>query len=150
MQDLENDSLTPSTLPSEAFDTSHLSKVALKEEKTIEDHPELILLPETPTALPPALTLTLKTQIFYFSPASISALKELASPKNSTRHQNKYSSVSANAAISALVWRSVMAVTYAHQLPVLESISMFTSPLNARKRMDSPLESDLMASAWCF
>ena len=150
MQDLKNNSLKPSTLPAEAFDTSRLSKVALKEGKIIEDHPEFILLPERPTDLPPALTLTLKTQIFRFPPASISALKEIASPKKSTDHQNKCSWVSANAAISALVWRSVMAATYAHQLPIPESMSMFTSPLNARKRMDPPLEPELMASAWCF
>ncbi len=150
VQDPRTLSVDPYILSADAFDKSSLSKISPAKEKTVKDHPEFLLLPEMPTALPPILTRTLKTQTFYLSPASISALKELASPKNSASAQTEYSWVSTNTAISALVWRSVIAATYAHEFPITDSVSQFSSPLNARKRMDPPLAPDLVASAWCF
>ena len=150
VQDQNNNGLNPSNLQADAFDKSRLSKDTSKNGRKLEDHPEFILLPDTPVELPPALTQALKTQIFYFSPTSISALKELASPENSAKAQNKYSWTSTYVAVSALVWRSVMAATYAHQLPVTDSVCIFTSPLNARPRMDPPLTPDFIASAFCF
>ena len=137
-------------LSADAFDKSRLSKVSLSEGRTIKDHPEFLLLPETPTALPPGLAKTVKTQIFYMSPASIPALKQLASPSNSTNNQSGYTWISTNTAISALVWKSIMTATYAHQLPVTDTVCRFTSPLDVRKRMNPPLSPDLLASAWCF
>ena len=139
-----------STLSVAAFDKSRLSKVSVTRKVTIKDHPEFLLLPEVPTSLPPALTQTLKTQIFHISPASVSALKEIASPKNASSPQTEYSWISTHTAISALIWRSVMVATYAHEHPIPESVSIFASPLNARKRMEPPLAPDLVASAWCF
>lgn len=132
IQEPQKKSLDSYTLAADAFDKSRLSKSSPNEGGTIDSHPEFLLLPETPTSLPSGLTLTLKTQIFYLSPTSISALKELASPKNSAKTQSGHTWISTNTAISALVWKSVMAATYAHQLPVaftdvLKTCSMMTS-----------------------
>ena len=143
-------SLASHTLIADAFDKARLSKSSLNKGGTIDSHPEFLLLPEMPTSLPPGLTQTLKTQIFYLSPASISALKELASPKHSANTQSGHTWSSTNTAISALIWKSIMVATYAHQLPVTDTVCRFTSPLDARKRMDPPLSPILVASAWCF
>lgn len=43
-----------------------------------------------------------------------------------------------------------MAATYAHKQIAPDSVSLFSSPLNARKRMNPPLAPDLLTSAWCF
>lgn len=150
IQDPNKQSFDNFTLSSGAFDGLRLSKVSCAEGGTIDHHPEFLLLPEAPTALPPALTQSLKAQIFHISPDSISALKELASPENSAFPQTEHSWISTNTAISALIWRSIMAATYVHECPIPESVSIFSSPLNARKRMDPPLAPDLLASAWCF
>ncbi|CAF9931337.1 MAG: hypothetical protein ALECFALPRED_004981 [Alectoria fallacina] len=150
IQDPDIKSLDPFTLSASAFDRSRLSKVSGAKGGRLEDHPEFLLLPEVPTALPPGLTRTLRTQIFHFSPDSISALKEVTSPSNSSSPQTVYSWISTNTAISALVWRSIMAATYAHENPIADSVSIFSSPLNARKRMDPPLAPDLLASVWGF
>lgn len=150
IQEPQKTSLDSYTLAADAFDKSRLSKSSPNEGGTIDSHPEFLLLPETPTSLPSGLTLTLKTQIFYLSPTSISALKELASPKNSAKTQSGHTWISTNTAISALVWKSVMAATYAHQLPVTDNVCRFTSPLDARKRMEPPLAPNLVAGAWCF
>ena len=83
IQDSSQQSFDNSILSSGAFDEMRLSKVSCAEGGTIDHRPEFLLLPEAPTALPPALTQTLKAQIFHISPDSISALKELASPENS-------------------------------------------------------------------
>ena len=117
---------------------------------SIEDHPEFLLLPDVPTSLPPAATRTLKTEIFHISPASASTLKDIASPKNASSPQTEYSWISTHTAISALIWRSVMVATYAHEPPIPDSVSIFASPFNARKRMEPPLAPDLLASAYCF
>ena len=144
-------SINSRTLSAAAFDNSRLSKVSGAEKRgSPEDHPEFLLLPEAPTALPPVMALTLKTQIFKISPPSISALKDLASPTNCLSPQKEYSWISTHTAVSALIWRSIMAATYAHEHPITDSLSIFALPLNARKRMDPPLPPDLLACAWCF
>ena len=139
-----------STLSVGAFDKSRLSKVSISKEVSIKDHPEFLLLPKVPASPPPAATRALKTQIFHISPASVSTLKDVASPKNASSPQVEYSWISTHTAISALIWRSVMIATYAHEQPIPDSVSIFASPLDARKRMEPPLASDLLASAWCF
>ncbi|KAM0797532.1 transferase family-domain-containing protein [Usnea florida] len=139
-----------STLSGAAFDKSRLSKVSANREVSIKDHPEFLLLPEVPTSPPPAATRTVKTEIFHISPASVSALKDIASPKNASSPQTEYSWISTHTAISALIWQSVMIATYAHEHPIPDSVSIFSSPLNARKQMEPPLAPDLFASAWCF
>lgn len=151
IQDPENNILDVSTLSSETFDKSRLSAVSSAQGVSINDHPEFILLPKTPTASPPpASTPPLTTQIFYFSPASISALKDLTSPKNTSSPSTKYSWISTNTAISALTWRSIMAARFAHQHPISDSQSVFCTAINARTRMIPPLSPDLLASAFCF
>ena len=139
-----------SPLSAAAFDKSSLSKVSVTRKAGIKDHPEFLLLPEVPTSPPPALTQTLKTEIFHISPASVSALKDIASPKYTSSPQTEYSWISTHTAISALIWRSVMVATYAYEHPIPDSVSIFASPLNARNRMKPPLAPDLIASAWCF
>ena len=138
------------SLSAEAFDTSRLSKTSSVGRVSVDDHPEFMLLPETATTLPPALTQTIMTQIFHISSTSISALKEVADPRHSSSPQSEYSWVSTNIAVSALVWRSIMVATYAHEHPVTDSVSSFCSPVDARRRVDPRLANDLLASAWCF
>ena len=150
LQDPEDKDHKVSTLSVAAFDKSRLSKVSVNRDVSIKDHPEFLLLPDVPTSPPPAATRTVKTEIFHISPASVSALKDIASPKNASSPQTEYIWVSTHTAISALIWRSVMIATYAHEHPIPDSVSIFSSPLNARKRMEPPLASDLLASAWCF
>ncbi len=58
--------------------------------------------------------------------------------------------MSINIAVSALVWRSIIAATCAHERPIPDSVSMFSSPLNACKRMNPSLIPDPLARAWCF
>ena len=139
-----------STLFAAAFDKSRLSKVSVNKKVSIKDHPEFLLLPEVPTSPPPAATQTLKTEIFHISPTSMSDLKDIASPKNASSPQKEYTWISTHTAISALIWQSVIAATYAHESPISDSVSIFASPLNARIRMEPPLAPDLLASAWCF
>ena len=139
-----------STLSAAAFDKSRLSKVSVDKKVPIEDHPEFLLLPEAPTPPPPAATQVLKTEIFHISAESASALKDLASPKNASSPQTKYSWFSTHTATDALIWQSVMNATYTHVHPVPDKVSIFASPLNARNRMEPPLAPDLFASAWCF
>ena len=150
LQDPEDKDHKVSTLSGAAFDKSRLSKVSANREVSIEDHPEFLLLPEAPISPPPAATQMLKTQIFHISPASVSILKDISSPKNVSSPQTEYKWFSTHTTISALIWQSVMAATYAHEHPIPDSVSIFASPLNARNRMEPPLAPDLLASAWCF
>ena len=150
LQDPEDKDHKVSTLSGAAFDKSRLSKVSANREVSIKDHPEFLLLPEVPTSPPPAATRTLKTEIFHISPASVSTLKNIASPKNASSPETEYSWISAHTAISALIWRSVMVATYAHEHPIPDSVSIFASSMNARNRIEPPLVPDLLASAYCF
>ena len=150
LQDPEDKDHKVSTLSGAAFDKSRLSKVSANRDVSIKDHPEFLLLPDVPTSPPPAATRTVKTEIFYISPASVSALKDIASPRNASSPKTEYSWISTHTAISALIWQSIMIATYSHEQPIPDSVSIFSSPLNARKRMEPPLAPDLLASAWCF
>ena len=138
------------TLSPNIFDTSRLSASGVFKEATIADHPELIILPEKPTEMPPIMTKVIGTQIFHFTPSALANLKEAASPRNASYQQMDYTWTSSNIALSALVWRSIMIATYHNEKPAPGAVSTFCSPLNACKRMDPALEPDLVASAWCF
>lgn len=43
-----------------------------------------------------------------------------------------------------------MAATYPHEILIPESVSVFCSALNARKTMEPPLPTDVVASTLCF
>lgn len=78
----------------------------------LEDHPEYVLLPFTPTEMPPSmLTTTHRAQIFYFSPESLAKLKKEANPANATEPSDQ-KWISTNDAICALIWRSIMAAQF--------------------------------------
>lgn len=98
----------------------------------IEDHPEWTILPFTPTSPPPKLiSPNHRGQIFYFSEASLESLKAEASPANATgSHDQQW--VSTNDALSALLWRTVMAVQ--NPLETLEGdpTSVFNIAIDAR------------------
>jgi hypothetical protein len=83
----------------------------------LEDHPEYILLPFTPTEMPPKmLTTTHRAQIFYFSPESLVKLKKEADPSNATELSDQ-KWISTNDAICALIWRAIMAAQFPLKSP---------------------------------
>jgi hypothetical protein len=77
----------------------------------LEDHPEYSLLPFTPPGAPPKMTSpSHRGHVFYFSPAALAALKAEASPANATGPTDGQTWISTNDALTALLWRTVMAV----------------------------------------
>ncbi|KAK3303536.1 trichothecene 3-o-acetyltransferase [Chaetomium strumarium] len=82
-----------------------------------EDHPEYTLLPFTPQGPPRKMTSpSHRGHIFYFSPAALAALKAEASPAKATRptDDSETTWISTNDALTALLWRTVMAVQQPH------------------------------------
>ncbi|KAL4913545.1 hypothetical protein BDW62DRAFT_214113 [Aspergillus aurantiobrunneus] len=77
----------------------------------LEDHPEYTLLAFTPAGAPPKmLSPSHRGQVFYFSSESLAALKAESLPAHATEPSDQ-SWISTNNALSALVWRTVMART---------------------------------------
>lgn len=108
----------------------------------LEDHPEYTLLPFTPRGAPPKmLSPSHRGQVFYFSPAALAALKAEAAPANATQQPTGQDWISTNDALSALVWRTVMAV----QNPVDklgdddDPVSVFNIAIDGRRRTDPPV-----------
>ncbi|KAJ5317877.1 Transferase [Penicillium antarcticum] len=113
----------------------------------IEDHPEYTLLPFTPPGAPPKMLSTKhRGQIFYFSPESLQALKAEASPSN-TMEETGQMWISTNDALSALLWRTVMAVQ--SPLDTLEGdpVSVFNVAIDGRQRTDPKVHPDTLG---CF
>ncbi|GIK00978.1 hypothetical protein Aspvir_005008 [Aspergillus viridinutans] len=107
-QGFEGESLN---LPKEIWgDRERVRKPSGRNAGNIKDHPEWAILPFTPTSPPPKMmSPNLRGQIFYFSKDSLEGLKEEASPANATEsHDQQW--ISTNDALSALLWRTVMAV----------------------------------------
>jgi hypothetical protein len=132
----------PLDLPSAIFsDRERLMSPSSGHAGNVEDHPEYMLLPFTPQGAPPKmLSKDHCGQVFYFSREALQALKEEASPKNATQ-PSEQTWISTNDALSALLWRTVMAV----QNPV-ESLpegdnpqSVFNIAIDTRRRTDPPL-----------
>ncbi|KAL4756686.1 transferase family-domain-containing protein [Aspergillus foveolatus] len=112
-----------------------------------EDHPEYTLLPFTPPGAPPKMTSpSHRGQVFYFSKESLAALKAEASPANATQPSDQ-SWVSTNDALSALVWRTVMAVQ--SPLTTLEGdpVSIFNIAIDGRARTSPKVHPDTLG---CF
>lgn len=140
----------PLDLPSAIFtDRERLMKPSGDHAGAFEDHPEYTLLPFTPPGAPPKMLSTdHRGQVFYFSREALQALKEEASPSKATQ-PSEQTWISTNDALSALLWRTVMAV----QNPV-ESLpadgdpqSVFNIAIDARLRTDPPVHPQTLG---CF
>ncbi|OJJ97389.1 hypothetical protein ASPACDRAFT_53627 [Aspergillus aculeatus ATCC 16872] len=103
--------VAPIQLPDAVWkDREQVTKPSGRNAGELEHHPEYTLLPFTPSGAPPKMTsLNHRGQVFYFSPDSLAALKVEASPGNATEPSDQ-KWISTNDALSALLWRTVMAV----------------------------------------
>lgn len=85
-------------------------------------------------------------QVFYFSPSALAALKSEASP-NATSDASK-SWISTNDALSALLWRTVMAIQNpVETLGEADPVSSFAIAIDGRLRTDPPVHPRTMG---CF
>lgn len=107
----------------------------------------------TPQGMPPKMVSdTHRGQVFYFSPESLAALKAEASPDNASKAPQAATSdstspqwISTNDAVSALLWRTVMAA----QNPIAsldalaesetDPMSTFAIAIDGRTRTDPPV-----------
>ncbi|RDW67450.1 uncharacterized protein DSM5745_09316 [Aspergillus mulundensis] len=113
----------------------------------IEDHPEYTLLPFTPQGAPPKmLSQSHRGQVFYFSKESLAALKAEASPANATQPTDQ-SWVSTNDALSALLWRTVMAVQSPLETLEGDPVSTFNIAIDGRARTSPKVHPDTLG---CF
>ncbi|KAF9872957.1 enoyl- hydratase isomerase family [Colletotrichum karsti] len=112
-----------------------------------EDHPEYTILPFTPQGAPPKmLSEEHRGQVFYFSPESLARLKAEASPQNATE-PSKQAWISTNDALSALLWRTVMAVQSPLETLEGDPVSVFNIAIDGRLRTDPPVHPDTIG---CF
>ncbi|KAH7177026.1 transferase family-domain-containing protein [Dactylonectria macrodidyma] len=112
-----------------------------------EDHPEYLCIPFVPEGAPPKMkSPDHRGQVFYFSPESLKALKAEASPSNASE-QSEQTWISTNDALSALLWRTVMAVQ--NPLETLEGdpVSVFNIAIDGRLRTDPPVHPNTLG---CF
>ncbi|KAJ5747737.1 uncharacterized protein N7511_009433 [Penicillium nucicola] len=126
-------------------DREALMKPAGHNKGRLENHPEYTLVDVLPASGPPpkATDPNQRTQLFYFSPESLQALKEEASPKNSTELSDQ-KWISTNDAVSALLWRSVQ--TIRNPLDTLEGdpISVLSISMDGRSRMEPKIHPDTL------
>ena len=143
-----NQGATVNALPPQVFDKTPLFSHPARKASTIQDHPEFILLHEHPPSPPPSFTKRIDGQLFHFSAQSTAALKDRANPRNCSTPQSQ-DWVSTDAALSALIWRSVVSAACKSQgIEVKSTLSGFCSGINARGRFDPPLPRDFVGSAW--
>ncbi|CAG7944375.1 unnamed protein product [Penicillium salamii] len=128
-------------------DREQLMKPSGKNHGRLEDHPEYTLLPFTPTGAPPKmLSPHHRGQVFRFSPESLKALKADASPANASEPSDQ-EWISTNDAVSALIWRTVMAVQSPMELLEGDPVSNFGISINGRQRMSPKIHPD---TSGCF
>lgn len=128
-------------------DREQVTKSSGRNAGKLEDHPEYILLPFTPTEAPPKmLSSSHRGQIFYFSPESLAALKAEASPANATEPSDQ-NWLSTNDALSALLWRTVMAVQSPLETLEGDPVSVFNIAIDGRQRTDPKVHKDTLG---CF
>lgn len=91
--------------------------------------------------MPPGLTSdTHRGQVFYLSPEALVALKKDASPANTTHSDESTPKwISTNDAVSALLWRTVMAVQHPIETLASDPISAFAIAIDGRIRTDPPV-----------
>ncbi|KAJ5122434.1 Catabolic 3-dehydroquinase [Penicillium atrosanguineum] len=129
------------------MDRETVMKPSGRNSGALENHPEYTLLPFTPTEAPPKMiSPNHRGQIFYFSPESLSALKADASPANTTEPSDQQW-VSTNDALSALLWRTVMAVQWPLETLEGDPISTFNIAIDGRLRTDPKVHPDTLG---CF
>ncbi|KAI1759530.1 transferase family-domain-containing protein [Hypoxylon sp. FL1150] len=105
----------------------------------VEDHPEVVVLPFTPEGAPPKMVSKEHVgQVFYFSPENLKKLKADASPANTTE-PTEVTYISTNDAISALMWRSVMAAQFPVEELKDDPTSIFNIAIDGRMRTDPPV-----------
>ncbi|KAL1997859.1 hypothetical protein VTN02DRAFT_551 [Thermoascus thermophilus] len=140
----------PVRLPDAIFtDRERVMRPSGRSSGSLDDHPEYTLLPSTPRGAPPKmLSPDHRGQVFYFSPAALAALKAEASPVNATEPSDQ-PWISTNDALSALLWRTVMAV----QSPLdslqgdPDPVSVFNIAIDGRRRTDPPVHPSTLG---CF
>ncbi|KAL4936956.1 hypothetical protein BDV06DRAFT_232905 [Aspergillus oleicola] len=115
-------------------DRRHVVRPSGRNAGKLEDHPEYTLLPFTPPGAPPKMmSLSHRGLVFYFSPESLAALKTEASPANATEPSDQ-TWISTNDALSALLWRTVMAVQSPLETLEGDPISVFNVAVDGRQR----------------
>ncbi|KAK7739764.1 hypothetical protein SLS53_005734 [Cytospora paraplurivora] len=120
-EEIEN----PIELPEKIFtDREQVKKASGRNAGRVEDHPEYLVLP-----------------FFHFTPEALAALKAEASPRNATNPSPtdpKY--ISTNDALSALLWRTVMAVQNPiESLGDADPVSAFAIAIDGRMRTNPPV-----------
>ncbi|KAF2089746.1 hypothetical protein K490DRAFT_36988 [Saccharata proteae CBS 121410] len=109
----------------------------------VEDHPEYLAIPFTPTGPPEKLLSPIHHgHVFYISPSNLAALKAEASPQNANLYPNLAPFVSTNDAICALVWRTVMRAQHPDAVNASPESDTRTSlcaiSLDGRRRLSPP------------
>lgn len=151
VQDPSSQGQASSRLSGDIYNKSRLHESGPEHKGLLADHPEYTFLPEVPTGPPPFATIPLKVEVFYISPASLKALKAAATPSGKTEtHAKKPMWVSTNDAVSALIWRSLMVVTYEGTDYKDEPLSCCQVAVNGRPKMDPPLAADYFGCALTF
>jgi hypothetical protein len=85
-------------------------------------------------------------QVFYFSPESLAALKAEASPSNATEPSDQ-KWISTNDALSALLWRTVMAVQSPLESLEGDPVSLFNIAIDGRLRTSPQIHPETLG---CF
>ncbi|KAJ9301233.1 hypothetical protein DTO271G3_1368 [Paecilomyces variotii] len=138
----------PIQLPGAIFsDRERVMKPSGRNQGLLEDHPEYTLSSATPdVALRKMLSADHRGQVFYFSPESLALLKAETSPENAKQYSDQQW-ISTNDALSALLWRTVMAAQW--PLDSLEGnpISVFNIAIDGRERTDPPIHQSTLG---CF
>lgn len=139
----------PVSLPTAIWsDRERVMKSSGRNAGLLENHPEYTLLPFTPPGAPPKMVSPdHRGQVFYFSPAALEALKAEASPANATESSDQ-KWISTNDALSALLWRTVMAVqSPLDSLGSGDPVSVFNIAIDGRLRTDPPVHPETQG---CF
>lgn len=162
--------IDPVELPEEMFaDRARFMSPSGRTSGRLEDHPEYIVLPcefleeppsvgrpsityasnceVTPQSAPPKmLSDAHRGQVFYFSPSALAALKTEAAPKDASDASDSW--ISTNDALSALLWRTVMAIQNpVESLGEADPVFSFAIAIDGRPRTDPPVHPRTMG---CF
>ncbi|KAI0481915.1 hypothetical protein GGR56DRAFT_684351 [Xylariaceae sp. FL0804] len=116
-----------------------------------EDHPEFVVLPFTPPpgAPPKFLSRGNVGQIFRLSKADVARLKDDTGPQNATE-PTEATYVSANDALSALMWRSALNAQWLLEDIEGDPISVFNIAVDARTRTDPPIHPRTLGNWLCW
>ncbi|KAK3313995.1 trichothecene 3-o-acetyltransferase [Apodospora peruviana] len=125
--------------PAMFADRERVMKPSGRNPGRVQDHPEYTILPFTPQGPPPKmLSASHRGQIFYFSKESLAALKAEAAPANASDPTDQ-TWISTNDALSALLWRTVMAVQSPLDTLQGDPVSVFNIAIDGRLRTDPPV-----------